>query len=327
MTRILLVRLSAMGDLVQSLGAVAALRAALPARELFLLTQRPFAPLLQGLPGIEVMAHDRRGGLGAIARTVRSLRRLRCATALDLQGNWKSAAFAWLSGAPERIGAAAEWRQEPASRRLLTRTVAVEGAPHPAHVASAVVRALAPTAEVAPPRLFATDAEVEQAAQQVRALGIDPQRPFCVVTTGRAADPRSQRREALVRELAASPPSLLLLGPDEGDVEPPPGTRVLRQAAGRVRELVALGALLARCGGEAVGGDHGPVHVLAAAGARTSVLFGPQDPLRTAPPSARVLQHPRPPACMPCRRRRCEHPDGPVCMAFASREGREPGAR
>ncbi len=323
MTRALLVRLSAMGDLVQSLGAIQALRAAQPTFELCLLTQSAAVPLLAGMPEIEVIGHDRRGCAGAIVRTVRALRRLDCAIALDLQGNWKSAAFAWASRAPQRIGAAARWRQEPASRCLLTRTIEVDGPAHPAVVAAALVRELAPTAVVGPPRLGATTAEVATVAEAVRAAGVDPERPFRVLVAGRPADPRSLRSPAFERELQNGPPPLVLLGPGEQDVVAPAGAKVLRQTAGQLRELVALGALLARVGGEAVGGDQGPIHVLAAAGARTVVLFGPQDPRRTAPPAARAVQHPQPPACMPCRRRRCDHADGPVCMQFTSTEGRE----
>ena len=53
MTRILCVRLSAMGDLVQSLGAVQALHAARPELELAFVTQRENVPLLEGMPGIQ----------------------------------------------------------------------------------------------------------------------------------------------------------------------------------------------------------------------------------------------------------------------------------
>ena len=47
MTRVLLVRLSAMGDVVESLGAVRALAAARPDWELHFVTQRPFVPIEQ----------------------------------------------------------------------------------------------------------------------------------------------------------------------------------------------------------------------------------------------------------------------------------------
>ncbi|MFN9706299.1 MAG: hypothetical protein ACK595_15935, partial [Planctomycetota bacterium] len=71
--------------------------------------------------------------------------------------------------------------------------------------------------------------------------------------------------------------------------------------------------------------DQGAAHVLAAAGARCRLLFGAQDPPRTAPPAAVALVHPNPPACAPCRRTVCSHPDGPVCMAFAPAAGARVG--
>ncbi|MGE3174309.1 MAG: glycosyltransferase family 9 protein [Planctomycetota bacterium] len=324
MSRVLLVRLSAMGDVVQSLGAVAALQAARPDWQLHFATQRENAPLLLELGLAGVVAHDRRGGVRAVWRTARALRALRCDLALDLQGNAKSALLARLSGAPERVGAAARWRQEPWSRIGLTRCVEVDGPRHPALVAHAVVAAVAPDAVWHLPRLVATAAEVAAVADRVRSLGVAPERPFRVVAVGRERDPRSQRRGGLAMELAPRDrPVLALLGPQEAGVTLPAGVPALRQLAGSVRELVALGALVSASGGDAVGPDQGPVHVLAAAGAPVTVLFGPQDPERTAPPAARVLRRADPPPCAPCRQRRCHHEQGPVCMSFCSADGAE----
>ncbi len=324
MTKVLLVRLSAMGDLVQSLGAIQALHAARPDWQLHLLTQRPFVPLLEGVDGLaSILAHDRRGGLAALLQTRRALRRLGCAVALDLQGNAKSALFAWLSGAKRRVGPAGAWRQERWSALGLSEPVQVAGARHPFRVAMAVVGAVAPEVRPQPPRLVALPDEVERAAARVRALGIDPGRPFRVLALGRAEDPRSQRPAAAEVEARRSPlPTLALLGPDEGDVVPPSRIPCLRQGSGSLRELVGLGVVIARAGGDAVAADQGPLHVLSACGAKVFGLFGPQDPDRTAPPAATVLQHPTPPPCMPCSRMRCRHEHGPVCMQFHSAEGR-----
>jgi ADP-heptose:LPS heptosyltransferase len=326
-TRVLCVRLSAMGDVVQSLGAVQALHALRPDLELAFATQREHAPLLRGIPGIaHVVEHDRRAGLAGLFATRRLLKALGCAIALDLQGNGKGALCAWLSGARERIGAAAAWRQEPWSRVLLTALVDVPGPRHPALVATAVVRALAPGAPAWAPRLRATGDELAAAAAAVRAAGVDPERPFAAVVVGRSGDPRSLRPEALQAELAGGGPLLLVAGPGERDEPLPERVPAWRQQPGELRLLIALGALLAQNGGEAVGGDHGPMHVLAAAGARTTVWFGPQDPDCTAPPTARVLRHAAPPPCLPCRARVCRHPQGPVCMAFPRALGREHAA-
>jgi len=323
--RVLFVRLSAMGDVVQSLGAVAALHRERPDLELFFVTQAPFTALFRGVPGVaEVVGHDRHGGVAALGRTRRALLALGCDVAFDLQGNFKSALIARLSGCKQRIGAGARWRQEPWSRMLLTRCVTVPGPRHPALVATRIVRELAPAAPVLLPRLYADRAEVDRVASRVAASGIDPAVPFRVLVVGAAADCRSQSLAALRRDAGCRDlPVLLLAGPAESSVELPPGARVLRQGVGQLRELVGLGALLAGVGGSVVGCDRGSTHVLAAAGASTRVLFGPQDPAATAPPAATVLQHPDPPACMPCRSRRCTHRDGPVCMEFSSSEGRQ----
>lgn len=324
MTRVLVVRLSAMGDLVQSLGPVRALHEARPDLELCFVTQRENAPLLRGLPLVaHIVEHDRRGGIRAWLRTRAAMRRLGCEVALDLQGNWKSAACAFLSGARERIGAAAPWRQEPMSRALLTRTVAVDGPRHPGLVGLAIVRELAPSARATAPQLCATEEEVAAAAESVRANGIDPSRPFAVALLGRSGDPRSLKHAAIAAAMAGPRPVLVVLGPQEHSIPTPDGAVVMRQPKGQLRMLVGLGEVLRRCGGEVLGGDQGPVHVLAAAGAPCTVWFGPQDPERTASPLVRVLRHPSPPACMPCSKMRCAHRQGPVCMDFVASEGRE----
>lgn len=323
MTRVLLVRLSAMGDVVQALGAVRSLHAARPELELFFVTQRENAPLLQGLPGIAgVIAHDRRGGVAAWRRTRVAARALRCEVALDLQGNWKSSGCAWLAGCGRRIGVAGPSRQEPWSRLLLTDAVDAGGERHPARVALKIVQVLAPNATWQPPRLEATEAEIRTAAEKVREAGIDASSPFAVVLLGRSDDPRSLRPVAIRAAVGRGRPVLLVVGPHERDLEVPFAVPVLRQQRGELRELVGLGALVARLGGEVLGADQGPTHVLAATGAATSVLFGPQDPASTAPPSATVLQHASPPACMPCRQSRCTHAGGPLCMEFAPDQGR-----
>ncbi|MBK8095913.1 MAG: glycosyltransferase family 9 protein [Planctomycetes bacterium] len=318
--RVLFVRLSAMGDLVQSLGAMQALRAARPDWPIQVCTQSTLAPLLEQQPGAwTVIAHDRRGGLRALLATRRRLRELGCEVAVDLQGNWKSALLARLAGAPV-VGAAARWRQEPTSSWLLGRRLAIAGPRHPALVAATLVQALAPEAIVQRPRLFATEAEVQAAARTVALLGIEAARPFRVVVVSNPADPRALRPTRLA-ELANGQPTLLLAGPAEEHVQWSVAVPTWRQRPGELRRLVGLGVMVHRLGGDVVGPDQGATHVLAACGASTTVLFGPQDPARTAPPAVTVLQRRELPPCAPCGRRVCHHPDGPVCMDFGIADG------
>jgi len=323
-TSVLLVRLSAMGDLVQGLGAVTALHCARPDWRLTLVTQQEYLPLLQQQPGLHrVVAFQRRAGWLGLRRVRQALRADRYDVAIDLQGNWKSAMVAWLSGAQLRMGAAGPWRQERASSCLLHRRVPVPGHAHPALVAHTLVNELAPGLPFTRPRLVAEPAEVAAEADALRQLGLPPEQPFRVLVVTDPRDPRALRPEILAAELTAPAiPTVMLLGPAEAHLVPPEGVAVLRHGNGELRRLVALGALVAAAGGEVLGPDQGASHVLAAAGARCMVLFGAQDPRLTAPPAAIALGHPNPPACAPCRRQVCSHAEGPVCMAFAPAVGR-----
>src|SRR5687767_2135670 len=108
--RILLVRLSALGDIVQCLPALAALRAAKPAAEIGWLVEDRNAGVLEGHPHIDrLFVWRRRSGahssaVGAALAVRREIRAWRPDVAVDLQGNLKSGVLTWLSGAPRRIG-------------------------------------------------------------------------------------------------------------------------------------------------------------------------------------------------------------------------------
>lgn len=325
MTAVVFVRLSAMGDLVQGLGAVAALHEVRPTWRLTIATQTTNAPLLDGFPGVaRVIPFARHGRLGGVVAAWRALRAEQYDYAVDLQGNWKSAWFTRLAPARVRVGIGPESRQEPASRWLLQRTVSAPGVRHPALVAWHLVRTLAPEVPFRLPRLLPRPAEVDTERQALQRLGIDCTRPFQVIVVTDPQDARALRPEWIDRWTRNSPqPVLHLLGPAERGVPARPGVATMRHEPGQVRRLLALGALVRTAAGDVLGPDQGAVHVLQAAGARCRVLFGSQDPLLTGPPGATLLVHPAPPSCSPCRRRRCDHAGGAVCMEFEPAQARE----
>jgi heptosyltransferase I len=303
-----------MGDLVQSLGSVASLREARPDCRVTVVTQREWAPLLEGVAGVDrVVRYDRRGGLRALWSLRRELLRDPATIALDLQGNWKSALVARLSGATERVGMAPGWRQEPRSRVLLQRLVGCDATPHPARAAWELVKQVAPEAPFRRPALVARADEVADERAVIEHLGIDCGAAFRVLVITNPTDPRALQ-PAMTREITKDGmPTLLLLGPGESDMPTPHGC-VVRHGRGDVRRLVALGALVAGANGEVVGPDQGATHVLLGSGARGRVFFGSQDPRRTAPPAASAYIRAGELSCRPCRKRSCSNPDGVVCM-------------
>ncbi len=105
--RILLVRLSAIGDVVHGLPVLCALRDALPRAFMAWVVEGRTAELLRGHRALDELIALPRGWLKSPREVLalrRRLRALRFDTTIDLQGLTKSAVAAWLSGAVRRIG-------------------------------------------------------------------------------------------------------------------------------------------------------------------------------------------------------------------------------
>lgn len=112
--RILLIRLKSMGDVVFTLPAVHALRAAKPSAEIVYLVSREYAALLKGfgeINGVIELDRERFRGLNPIktvtaaAQLLNRLRNESFGLAVDLQGYGETALLTWLTRAPDRWGA------------------------------------------------------------------------------------------------------------------------------------------------------------------------------------------------------------------------------
>lgn len=116
--RILIVRLSAHGDVIHTLPLLTALRVRFPEAEIGWLIDSSAAPLLEGHPGIDRLhVWPRRFGgwsilnpvqgvrlFRAICAMVRELKAQQYEIALDAQGLFKSAMWPFLAGIPKRLG-------------------------------------------------------------------------------------------------------------------------------------------------------------------------------------------------------------------------------
>ena len=129
---ILIVRLSAIGDIVFASPLIEALRSRYPNARIFWLVQSGMQPLLELHPGLDGVIQWPRGHWQGLLRQrkwlewfreVRQfrqmLRRYRFDLSLDVQGLLKSGVLAWLSGAPERIGLGSR----EGSQWLMTRVI------------------------------------------------------------------------------------------------------------------------------------------------------------------------------------------------------------
>lgn len=312
--RALLVRLSAIGDVVHTLPALAALHA--HGWEAGWLAEPLARPLLEGNPMLArtfAAPAARAFSLGAAGRTLRAVRAEKFDAALDLQGLWKSALWARSSGARRVIGYARPWRREGASTLLVGERVA--GAPEAVHVIDknlALLRALG--IEAVGTRVFPLPVALDEAARvdaRLAELGLGP---FILLNPGGGWGSKLWPAEkfgalaAMLREHGL--PSLVTWGPGEDGL----ADRVVAASGGAARRCFATTLLeyvaLARRARLVVAADTGPMHLAAAVGTPVVALFGPTDPARNGPFAAADEVVRRAPGCAPCHRRQCPRHEG-----------------
>src|SRR5687767_5703469 len=131
--KILIIKLSSIGDIVHTLPTLSAIRKALPGAEISWAVEKGSAEILRENKLIddliEIDTRSLRGGriieeiLLDASKQVRELRKYSFDIALDFQGLLKSATIAKLSKAKRRYGFSKQNLREPASRFLLTETI------------------------------------------------------------------------------------------------------------------------------------------------------------------------------------------------------------
>ena len=127
MSRFLLVRLGALGDIVHGIPVAAALRRAVPSARIDWLVSSRHREILDLVPVIDrrLVVNDRTGagaGMPLIA-AIRELRRTHYDVTIDLQGLIKSALAARASGASRVVGFASRYLREPLAQLAVHRRV------------------------------------------------------------------------------------------------------------------------------------------------------------------------------------------------------------
>jgi heptosyltransferase-1 len=318
--RVLIVKLSSLGDVIHALPTLEALRELYPEGRITWLVEEGNAPLVLGHPALdEVWTAPRpRWGKPGLGREVgklvtlaRRLRETRFDLVIDLQGLLKSAGWTALAKSPRKIGYARtrEFSYLPLTERLAPFDPEAHAVWRYLHIARYL------GAPESPPR-FRLGLQMPEDLGPL--LPSEGDRPLVILHPG-ARWPTKLWPTAGWAGLAA------WLRGDLGlqvVLTGSPEDRVLGQAivaaagvpvvnlAGRTT-LAELAALLKRAR-LAVTVDTGPMHLAAALGTRVAALFGPTAPWRTGPfgPGHEVVRLDLP--CSPCFKRECP---APRCLA------------
>jgi ADP-heptose:LPS heptosyltransferase len=274
---VLVVKLGALGDVVQAFGPLRAIREAHPGARLVVLTSPAFAELFAACPGVDDVWRDDRPhkfNLPGLLRLRARLRGPRFERVYDLQTSARTNLYFKLMGPgrPEWSGIApgcSHPHANPARDALHTvdrqrEQLAMAGIPD------------VPETELS--WLTAESGHLKLPA------------PYVLLVPGGAAT-RPKKRwpaakyAALAQELVAHGATPVVIGgPGEGEIG-----KTIRAASPRVRDLTgktsfAELASVARQAGAAIGNDTGPMHLIARTGCPSIVLFGSEsDPALCAP--------------------------------------------
>jgi heptosyltransferase-1 len=293
MKRILIVKLSAMGDILHALPVSASLGRTFPHLDITWVVEEAYAPLLTGNPYLHDIVTVRRArGLGAWSpalhienlRHIRSLADRRFDLAIDLQCLTKSATIVALSGARRRIGY--HFRRELA-RLLIPPAPIVPTASHVVDHYLDVARRIGGRTDTAEFPFHIPEEDRRSAMELIRAGCVDPNGVYVVVNPASASAEKqwgAERFAALIDALRSDfgLPTVLVTA-DRAVAE-----SVRRAASSPYADLsgqTSLKQLAAVLAGSAVHAccDTGSAHLAVALGRPVIALYGPSDPDRTGP--------------------------------------------
>ena len=306
--RILIVKLSSLGDLFHALPAVHCLREQLQA-EIHWVTQTEYAGLVGCFTDVSrTIAYNRRAPFHGFGALWRGLRAAQYDIVVDLQGLLKSALIARMARGDLRIGPS--FAREGSTFLYTHLAGACQRDRHAVDENMDIVRylKLRPTCPVFPVRFPLSLLETPGPRIGLIPFSRWPSKNW----------PAASFADACRRLYPATGATFYLFGgPDDARgcaaiaAQLPPSAVNL---AGKT-SLVETGSILNRMN-LVIGNDTGPMHMAAACGVPVLALFGPTDPRRTGPYGTqhRVLQAPA--SCQPCRLDVCPRKPGDCLSAL-----------
>jgi heptosyltransferase-1 len=307
--RVLVVRLSAMGDVIHAIPAIASLRAARPRLKVGWLIEQRWMELLCAHPVERLQGRSElkplvdwvhvsdfkgwrkelssRATWSEMRSCIREARAMKYDIALDLQGAIRSAMAARLSGAKSRVGSATP-REGPA-RRFYTTAVPTPGehvVEHALTLASVVAGEYLQYEAPAFPSDEATEAWADRFCASIGYA------PLVIVNPGAGWGAKCWPAEsygAVSKALAERGMAIMVnYGPGEESLAQfvrKASDELARPVECTVSQLIAL----TRRASLFIGGDTGPMHLAAALDVPVVALFGPTRPERNGPYATRSV--------------------------------------
>lgn len=319
--KILILKPSSLGDVVQALPVLRLLKQQFPRSEIHWWIDTALAPLLEGDPDLTSVVRFERKRWGSprhwpeMLRSIGWLRAQRFDWVIDLQCLARSGMFAWLANGKLLVGL-----DEPREGARGFYDICVPRASYHTHAVDWYLATL-PRLGVPVHWNFSWLPERPETAAAVAAKWSAPGQRWVALQAGaRWLNKRwpAEHFAVVIRQLAAEFSEVqfaVLGGRDESDL----AAQLCRAAPERCVNLAGQTSLpemveWLRRSELLVTNDTGPMHVAAALRKPLIGLFGPTEPRRTGPYSQleNVLRHPLP--CAPCMKARCTWPQPMECL-------------
>lgn len=293
---ILVIKPSSLGDIVSALPALSALRRSFPDAKITWLVRPEFAPLLENHPHLtETILFDRRflgkawfhpGALLSLMSLIRRLRRSQFDLVIDLQGLFRTASLAWLSGCKKRYGMANA--REFGHIFYTHKTRRDDNSIHVVDYYLKIVRAVGASQADAEFLLPIDSTASDSVNDLLQSHNIEPG-SYAVFVPGSAQKSKcwpAHNFAALADKIAAEFGLPIILVGTAG--ERPITQDIIRQTTAQVTDFAGLTSLpeltaLFKTARIVVSNDTGPGHIAAALGVPLVMIFGPSNPVRLFP--------------------------------------------
>ena len=324
---ILIVKLSAIGDVIHALPVAHALKQTYPNARITWVVEKPAYDLLTNNPDIdEIIIFDKpkfkslAGLLTNGYAFAKKLKSYKFDLAIDLQGLFKSAAISYLSGAAKRLVYCNAREQ---SHLVGQRICGEHELDHVVERYLDVARYLGCKVDLVLFPINITESEEKKTTAIIHHAGLKLENPYVVLAPGtnwasKCWPPAHFAKLAdMLYDKNIIP--LLIGGPNDkrlaqeiiNNAKIPPidltGKTSMKQLAYIIKKSQAF-----------VGGDTGPMHLAVAVETPTVAMFGPTDPQRNGPYGDKHTALLAPVPCQGCWKRVC--PKGEDCMAGISVE-------
>ena len=293
---ILIIKPSAMGDIVMALPALHALRQAYPEAKISWLVRPEFAALLKGHPELdEIVIFDRKkmgrwfispASFGAFRGFLAGLRNAKYDLVVDLQGLFRSGFFAWVTGAKTRVGLA---KSRELAHLFYTKTVTWE--PPLVHVVDYYLRLTEVVTGKKCEAKFVLPQKPDAGQSAMAKLGQAGVKSgnYCVLIPASSHSRKNWPAgsfSALAEKISSRFGFDIVLAGSAG--EKPITGEVLRGAKCKVFDLAGQTNIpelveILRNAKLVVSNDTGPGQLAASLGGAVVLIFGPSNPIRLYP--------------------------------------------